>query len=326
MDQDISHASKTPNKSSQQLNPKRSHNRSRIDRHEKYPNGYIEEWDNPKRFDYPVNERSDKKFERNDKKSLYERHSVNHSSQKSISEINKYNSEIKNSRYDDLLDLESVMPDDSERKTSNKKVIVGAPETTNTNLSLNSPPLSSKDLSKDSSEESHKDPSKDQSKDSSKNLSKDSPEESPKSVNSSGFIPVSIILSTQNNLLLNNDNGYEISFSTGVVEGGGVSINETGNIITFKEDGSYRFEISGEAVLFSDVDVNLIYYSDKFSSDIEPFSVTKVPKDEGKLLLRGIPTILPLQKNQTIVTKLIPSPDESIVLMGGTRLLIHNVA
>lgn len=140
------------------------------------------------------------------------------------------------------------------------------------------------------------------------------------------FTPVSIILSTQENILLNTENNYEIRFSTGMLEGSGLSINETGNIITFIQEGSYRFEISGEAVLFSDVEVNLVYHSDKFTSDILPFSIAKIPKDDGKLQLRGIPTILPLQKGQTIVAKLIPTPDESIILMGGTRLLIHKVA
>jgi hypothetical protein len=142
----------------------------------------------------------------------------------------------------------------------------------------------------------------------------------------SEFIPVSMILSINDNLLLNKDNSYDIRFNTGMLEGHGIYINETGNIITFQDEGSYRFEISGEAVLFSDVDVKLIYFSDKFPDDIRSFSETRIPKDEGKLQLRGIPTILPLQKGQTIVTKLIPTPDESIILLAGTRLLIHRVA
>lgn len=140
------------------------------------------------------------------------------------------------------------------------------------------------------------------------------------------YHPVSLILSTQDNLVLNKENGYEIRFSTGMLEGSGISINETGNIITFEEEGSYRFEICGDASLFSDVDVDLLFDSDKFSLDIKPFSSIKIPKDEGKLQLRGIPTILPLQKGQTIVPRLFPTPDESIVLFGGTRLLIHRVA
>jgi len=141
-----------------------------------------------------------------------------------------------------------------------------------------------------------------------------------------GFIPVSIILSINNNQLLNKDNSYNIRFNTGMLEGSGITISETGNIITFQDEGSYRFEISGEASLFSDVDVKLVYFNNKFPDDIKPFSETIIPKNEGNLQLRGIPTILPLQKGQTIMAKLIPTPDESIILLAGTRLIIHRVA
>lgn len=140
------------------------------------------------------------------------------------------------------------------------------------------------------------------------------------------FTPVSISLLVENNLILNKANNYEIRFNVGVREGTGVHINEHGNMITFHNDGSYQFEICGEATAFSDVEVSLIYYSDEFSSDIKPFSITKIQKSEGKMYLRGIPTILPMQKGQTIVVKLTATPDESISLSGGTRLLIHRVA
>lgn len=151
-------------------------------------------------------------------------------------------------------------------------------------------------------------------------------EESVKSDKNIGFHAVSIILSTDNNLLLNADNSYDIRFNTGMVEGNSISINETGNIITFTDEGSYRFEISGEATLFSDVDVKLVYFNEKFPADIKPFNETNIPKDEGKLQLRGIPTILPIQKNQSIIARLVPTPDETIVLFAGVRLLVHRVA
>jgi len=140
------------------------------------------------------------------------------------------------------------------------------------------------------------------------------------------YSPVSIILSTQSNILLNKDTSHNIRFSTGMVEGSGISINDNGDEITFQDDGSYRFEICGEATPFSDVDVKLIFYSPSFSDEVLPFSEITVPKDEGKLLLRGLATILPIQKGQKISPRLIPVPDESIVLMSNTRLLIHRVA
>lgn len=151
---------------------------------------------------------------------------------------------------------------------------------------------------------------------------------SPESINNDlhGFNPISVSLLVENNTILNKDNNYEIRFSTGIRDGTGATISETGKFITFHNDGSYQFEICGEATLFSDVDVSLIYHSDKFTSDIKPFTVTKIPTDEGKIHLRGIPTILPIQKGQMIRVKLVPTPDESIMLLGGTRLLIHRVA
>lgn len=140
------------------------------------------------------------------------------------------------------------------------------------------------------------------------------------------YTPVSIILVTKDNVMLSKENNYEIRFNTGVLEGTGITINDKGTLITFQDEGSYRFEICGEAVPFSNVNVTLAYHSDKFPPDIKPFSTISVPKSEEKLQLRGIPTILPLQENQTISTRLIPTPDESILLHGGTRLLIHRVA
>lgn len=140
------------------------------------------------------------------------------------------------------------------------------------------------------------------------------------------YLPTSVILSTTSNLILTAETAYDIHFSTGIAEGGGVTINEAGNIITFLEEGSYRFEIGGEAAPFSDVTVKLVFSSDKFTEDLLPFTETIVPKDEGKLLLRGIATILPIQKDQTVITRLIPDPDESIALLANTRLLIHRVA
>jgi len=140
------------------------------------------------------------------------------------------------------------------------------------------------------------------------------------------YTPVSIILSTQSNTLLNKDTTHNIRFSTGMIEGSGISISDDGNEITFQDEGSYRFEICGDGAPFSDVDVKLIFHSDLFSEEVRPFSEIVVPKDEGKLQLRGLATILPIQKNQKISPRLIAIPDESIVLMGNTRLLIHRVA
>lgn len=140
------------------------------------------------------------------------------------------------------------------------------------------------------------------------------------------FTPVSVSLMIEKKIVLNKDNGYVVRFNSGIQEGTGISINDTGSLITFHSPGSYQLDMCGDAVLFSDVDIALVYHSNMFTSDIEPFSKTKVPKFDGKLQLRGIPVIVPVKENQTITVKLIPTPDESITVQEGTRLLIHRVA
>ena len=140
------------------------------------------------------------------------------------------------------------------------------------------------------------------------------------------FKPVSIILSTQGNTLLTKDTMYDIRFSTGMMDGLGLSINKTGNQITFDNAGSYRFEIIGEATPFSDVDVKLVFHNDIFGEDIKSFSETIVPKENNKLQLRGLATVLPIHKGEVITVRLVPTPDESIALMDNTRLIIHKVA
>jgi hypothetical protein len=137
------------------------------------------------------------------------------------------------------------------------------------------------------------------------------------------FHAVSMVLAVTNTITL--DKGV-LRFSNGMVEGKGISINSNGDVITFEEEGSYRFEICGDAVIYSDVDAKLVYYSDKFSSEISKFSETNIPRQGNKLSLRAIPMILPMKSNQTIVVKIVPLKEESIIVLEGTRLLIHRVA
>jgi hypothetical protein len=147
-----------------------------------------------------------------------------------------------------------------------------------------------------------------------------------KQLPTSSFVPVSFILTTNVNIKLEKASSYDIHFSTGMIEGSGISINAAGNVISFEQDGSYRFEICGEAVCFSDVDARLVYFNSGFTKDMVPFSETNIPKDNGKLLLRGISTILPISKGQQVIPRIIPTPDESMVVLSGIRLLIHRVA
>jgi len=140
------------------------------------------------------------------------------------------------------------------------------------------------------------------------------------------YNPVSLALSLQNNILLTADGSYNIQFSTGMLEGSGISINESGDSIKFYEDGSYQFTICGDATPFSDVSAKLVYHHPSFNDDIKIFSQTDIPQENGKLQLRGLITTLPLRKNQEIQVKIIPTPNESIIVMAGTRLLVHRIA
>lgn len=140
------------------------------------------------------------------------------------------------------------------------------------------------------------------------------------------FIPGSLILSLQKSILLNAENNYRIQFQTGILEGSGLSINTTGGEIKFHEDGSYRFEICGEATPFSEVAVQLIYHNETFTDDVKIFSQTEVPLENGKLQLRGLATILPIHKGQVIEIRLVPTPAETILVLAHTRLMIHRVA
>lgn len=136
----------------------------------------------------------------------------------------------------------------------------------------------------------------------------------------------SMILVGQDNYVLGIDNSYTVRFTTGMNEGEGIVINELGDSITFLEAGSYRFEMCGQAIAYSDTDVNLVYHSDVFTPALEPFTKFRIPRTENKLTLTGLPTILPINKGQKINVKLLPDVQDSIVLLAGYRLLIYRVA
>lgn len=310
--------------------------RLRSDKRENYPNGYVEEWsllsdstdyeNNKHGSKYEVNEtfQLDDEYPPNPRKSYGFSSQTNHIAKSNLNKPqHKRHHNIRKDHLatysDDLKTPESSLAD---YKSSLIKMNTIPVKPSHYSPQINSQPLiTDKKLSQSKSD--RQTPQKGTITSQKEIISEKGNVSEAKSLS---FHPVSIILSTQDNIVLNKENGYEIRFSTGMLEGKGISINETGNAITFQDDGSYRFEICGEAALFSDVDVSLTYDSDKFLPDIQQFSTVKIPKDEGKLQLRGIPTILPLQKNQIIIPKLIPTPDESIVLIGGTRLLIHRVA
>src|SRR3990167_10950292 len=86
------------------------------------------------------------------------------------------------------------------------------------------------------------------------------------------FHAVSMILAISNDITTDKSSGYRLKFSNGMVEGKGITINSNGDVITFDEAGSYRLEMCGDGIVYSGVDVKIVYSSDKYPSGIGQFS------------------------------------------------------
>lgn len=142
----------------------------------------------------------------------------------------------------------------------------------------------------------------------------------------SGFVPGVLVVSTTSNIVLNEESAYEIYFGLGFLDGEGISVDATGKKITFSTKGSYKIELFGEAILFSEANVVLKYHSETLSDDFLSFSTIKIPRQANVLNIAGVSTILPMESNQVISVRLIPDPKESIMLLEGARLMIHRVA
>ncbi len=150
------------------------------------------------------------------------------------------------------------------------------------------------------------------------------------------FKPVSVILTTKIDRNLNSKSGYEIRFNDGVMEGDGISINKAGDIITFKNEGSYRFELCGYAKSSNHADIRLVYHSDNSTKywkssgelvdDMKLLGIIPLKNNDGNFTISGSATILPIDTNQSIRVKLLPLLDENILLFKQCRLLIYRVA
>lgn len=133
---------------------------------------------------------------------------------------------------------------------------------------------------------------------------------------------VALILTTKNDVKLTSETSYEIKFNIGMVEGNGITVNDAGNKILFTSDGSYIFQVYGEAIAFSDITAKLVFYNESFVGETKIFSELNIPKDNNILILRGLSTLLPIENGQTISLRLEPTPDETVILKE-TRLIIH---
>ena len=85
-----------------------------------------------------------------------------------------------------------------------------------------------------------------------------------------------------------------------------------------------RFEIDGEAICYSDVEVKLIYRG--LDSEVSSFSSFPIVREDNKLKFHSLATILPLSANNEVKVSLVPTPHEKLVLLAGARLMIYRVA
>lgn len=137
---------------------------------------------------------------------------------------------------------------------------------------------------------------------------------------------VAMILSTVDNQRLSAEDKYRIIFSQGMIKGSGITVNPKGDSLLFEKEGSYHFEFCGEAVVFSDTSVKLVYKNKKFTTEMTKFTEISVPKETGKLKFIGLSTILPIGKGEKLTLYLKPEIDTSIMLLDGARLLVNRVA
>ena len=141
------------------------------------------------------------------------------------------------------------------------------------------------------------------------------------------FNHISIILTTNDDYVTNTETSYKLRFSNGILDGKGIDIGKSGDTITFASAGSYKFELSGESLAFTDPgSVYFKIYSTDFNDEIGSFGEIKVPQQGNTLLLHGLSTLLPIKTGQQISLHLIPEVHDSIVVKANTRLIIHRVA
>lgn len=291
---------KLSSKNTKSLNDTTNNHKRQVQEKEKFPNGYLEDWNS---LNYQIKDISNPR-QKLQSLSRQKNDSLSHQKNDSLSQ---QKSESLTHQYDHSKSRQKDISDSQQKDYSKSK-------------------------EKDYSKSREKDISNSQQKDDSKSLISESQQKDDSNGNKgfrediNEFKPASIILLTNDNILLSKDNLYTIRFSTGMVEGNGLSINELGNKITFENEGSYRFEIHGEANPFSDVSMKLVFHSELFTDDIRLFSEMNIAKEENKFPIRALSTILPIQNGQNISIHLIPTPEESVVLMGNARLIIHRVA
>lgn len=136
------------------------------------------------------------------------------------------------------------------------------------------------------------------------------------------FIPASIILTSENKLILTPENNF-VKFTAGMIGGVSISVDETGDNIIFEQAGSYRFEfISSDAIPISDVDITLKYISPDFTDNIKCFTDIQLINRK----FNNAVTILPIDKHQKVSINIVTNPKETVIIPAGAKLMIYRVA
>lgn len=136
------------------------------------------------------------------------------------------------------------------------------------------------------------------------------------------FVPASIILTSENKLILTPENNF-IKFTAGMIGGTSMSVDETGNNIIFNQAGSYRFEfISSDAIPISDVDITLKYNSPDFTDNIKCFTDINLINYKFDNAI----TILPIDRRQKVSITIVAQPAETVIIPANAKLIIYRVA
>lgn len=141
-----------------------------------------------------------------------------------------------------------------------------------------------------------------------------------------------------------------------MVDGNGIQIDDRGEYLLFEETGSYKFEFNGTTIPYSDVniilqikkhnDVEIVVGSgkDKHDDSLDMFTKFLLENDKGKIQMKNISTILPIDKGEIYYLDVTPfnaprmlmsdNSDEdieeksleSIILLSGAKLLVYRVS
>lgn len=147
--------------------------------------------------------------------------------------------------------------------------------------------------------------------------------------NRSLFRPAALIVQTNNSRILTM--GENICFSIGMVDNDLtplITVNESGTVFTFVDDGVYRFEMDGVITSIDSDCITLSIVSEEFRSELHAF--TKSILYNLKLQTQSgmhISTMLPIVPKQKITFQFEGNnTNNKVILHQNSRLQIYRIA